>query len=238
MCFSLLSATVAKADPGDGPPLRLLTENYAPFNFEEAGALTGVSVEQLKIMLSEAHIAFSMEMLPWARAYGLAARSPSTCIFSTMLTPQRHDLFKWVAPLYHETQMLARRRGPEPVPASLEEARKLTVGVYIDDVAADLARAQKFDHIDTSPSLESSLEKLLAGRVDLIYIGRSTLDRLQAEGQPIEPALAAYRAAGGLACNLQTPDATIAALQQALDRMIADGRQAALFKRFGIRSDP
>ena len=231
-CFA---ASSARAGP---PDLTLFTELYPPFNYNNSGRLTGSSVEQLKLMLGEAGLSYTIDIVPWARAYSLAQQTPSTCVFSTMMTPARAGLFKWVTPLYRETQVLARRSDEGAAPVTLEDARRSVVGVYINDVAAELARDGGFERIDNSPSMNTTVEKLLNGRVDFIYMARSTVDRLKEQGIAIEPAVDAYHALGGLACSRQTPDAIIEALQRALDRMIADGRQAEILARFGVSAAP
>ncbi|OLP57204.1 hypothetical protein BJF92_06680 [Rhizobium rhizosphaerae] len=233
--LAALTAPWASAAPVD---LTLYTEVYPPFNYNNSGRLTGSSVEQLKLILAETGLSYTIEILPWARGYNLAEMEPSTCVFSTMITPRRAKRFKWVAPLYRETQVLARRQQDHAAPVTLAQARRSVVGVYINDVAAELAQSDGFEQIDTSPSMNTTVEKLLNGRVDFIYMAHSTVDRLREQGVAIETAVEAYHAVGGLACNAQTPDAVIAPLQSALDRMIADGRQAEILTRFGVSTTP
>lgn len=238
LLMSLLPGLAAPSARAGSPDLTLFTELYPPFNYNNSGRLTGSSVEQLRLMLAEAGLSYTIEVLPWARAYGLAEQMPSTCVFSTMMTPRRANLFKWVTPLYQETQVLARRPDERAAPVTLEDARRSVVGVYINDVAAELAKDGGFEHIDTSPSMNTTVEKLLNGRVDFIYMARTTVDRLKDQGIAIETAVDAYHAKGGLACSRQTPDAVIDALQRALDHMIADGRQAEILSRFGVSAAP
>lgn len=224
--LSLFTATQAQA-------LHLLTEEYPPFSFREAGELRGISVDQVKAIMEGAKIDYTMEMQPWARAFAMAENAPDTCVFTTGQLPERMARFKWVQPLVLDLMILVRKAGQPFQPKSIEEAKRLVIGVHKDDSAETYAKQQGFPRLDSAPSLDLSLKKLLSERVDLMIMTRTTYESLRQQGQPIEAALNLEGTRAGIACNLNVPDATITKMQAELDRLITNGTQAAIYKQYG-----
>ena len=54
-----------------GETFKIMTEEYPPFNFMEEGKLTGLSTEVVQQLAKKIGHPEKIEMLPWARAYGL-----------------------------------------------------------------------------------------------------------------------------------------------------------------------
>ncbi len=212
--------------------LTLLTEEYPPFAFTQDGEITGSSVDQVRRIMAEIHPDYTLDIVPWARAIATAETDPATCVFTTTLLPERITRFKWVSPLNIDTLMLVGRAGGKALPRSVEAAKAFTVAVHKDDLGEIFARAQGFRHVDTAPSVDLSLKKLLAGRVDLVLLTRKTFDDLRKQGEPLEAILDVETYRAGIACNKAVPDRLIADMQAVLDRLIADGTQAEMERRY------
>ncbi|TCQ27663.1 amino acid ABC transporter substrate-binding protein (PAAT family) [Rhizobium sp. PP-CC-3G-465] len=232
----LLPNTPTLAQTSEAPEglrtLTMLTEEYPPFAFTQDGEITGSSVDQVRRIMAEVHPDYTLDIVPWARAIATAETDPATCVFTTTLLPERAERFKWVSPLNIDTLMLIGRTGGKARPHSIEAAKAFTVAVHKDDSGELFALAQGFPHLDTAPSIDLSLKKLLAGRVDLVLLTRKTFDELRGQGQPLEAILDVETARSGIACNKAVPDRTIADMQAVLDRLIADGTQAEMERRY------
>jgi len=50
---------------------KIMTEEYPPFNYSDGGKLSGLAVEVMQAMVKKLGHPEDIEMLPWARAYGL-----------------------------------------------------------------------------------------------------------------------------------------------------------------------
>lgn len=233
MKYQALSLFLTLAGATQAQPLHLLTEEYPPFSYRQGDKLLGISVDQVKAIMAAAKLDYTMEMQPWARAFSLAESTPDTCVFTTGQLPERMARFKWVQPLVLDLMILVRKAGQPFAPASIEEAKRLTVGVHKDDSAETYAKQQGFPRLDSAPSLDLSLKKLLSGRLDLMIMTRTTYESLRRQGQPIEAALNLEGTRAGIACNLKVPDSTIAAMQVELDRLITNGTQATIYKQYG-----
>ncbi|OJF96816.1 substrate-binding periplasmic protein [Pararhizobium antarcticum] len=215
-----------------GQELQLLTENYPPFSYSENDELRGISVDQVRAIMKGSGIGFTMEMQPWARAFALAESTPDTCVFTTALLPERKARFKWVQPLVLDRMIMVRKQGQSFQPKTLEEAKSFIIGVHRDDSAETYAEQQGFPQLDSAPSLDISLRKLLSERVQLMIMTNTTYESLKQQGEPIESVLDLEGTRAGIACNLAVADTRIARMQAQLDGLIKDGGQAEIYRRY------
>jgi polar amino acid transport system substrate-binding protein len=226
--FALLAA------PAFAQPLKLVTEDYPPYAFRENGELKGTSVDQVNLMMKATDLEHSVEMMPWARALALAEKQPDYCVFTTAHTAERDANFKWVEPLLAGRTLLIRKAGSDVAPADLDAAKKLPVGATRDDFTADLLKAKGFEKIDLAADFNLTLKKLMLGRIDLMPIAEDYFAKLRREGVGIERVLLLSEQIFSLACNKAVPDADIAKMQDALNALIADGKQKTIFKQYGL----
>lgn len=232
MKYPAFAFLLALCGAAQAQPLQLLTEEYPPFSYTEGGDIVGISVDQVRALMQGATIEYTMEVQPWARAFAMAGSTPNTCVFTTGLLPERMASFKWVQPLVLDRMILVRKAGKPFKPTTLDEAKRYSIGVQKDDSAETYARQQGFPRLDSAPSLDLSLKKLLSDRVELMIMTRTTYESLRQRGQPIEAGLSLRETRAGIACNLAVPDATITAMQLELDKLITSGAQAEIYKRY------
>lgn len=233
MRYLAIAVLLASCSAAQAQPIHLLTEEYPPFSYREGDKLLGISVDQVKSIMEAAKLEYTMEMQPWARAFSLAESTQDTCVFTTGLLPERMARFKWVQPLVLDLMILVRKAGQPFAPTTIDEAKRFIVGVHKDDSAETYAKQQGFPRLDSAPSLDLSLKKLLSGRIDLMIMTRTTYESLHRQGQPIEAALNLEGTRAGIACNLKVPDGTIAKMQLELDKLITNGTQAEIYKQYG-----
>ncbi|MBX9458566.1 MAG: transporter substrate-binding domain-containing protein [Rhizobium sp.] len=222
-------ATTAVAEP-----LSLVTEDYPPYAYRENGKLIGSSVEQVELMMKAIGQDHTMEMMPWARALALAEKQPRHCVFTTTHNAERDPHFKWVEPLLWGRTLLVRKSGTAVNPVTLDQARDLTVGATRDDFTADLLKAKNFRKIDLATDFNLNLKKLMLGRIDMMPIAEDYYNKLRREGTEIDRVLILSEQIFSLACNKSVADDEIARMQSALDKLIADGTQARLFRKYGL----
>lgn len=234
MKFLLAAIVTLLATSAAAEPLKLVTEDYPPYAFRENGVLKGTSVEQLELVMKATGQDHTMEIMPWARALTLAETQPMYCVFTTTHNDERDAKFKWVEPLLSGRTLLVRRTGSDVNPADLQAASGYLVGATRDDFTADLLKAKGFAKLDLVTDFNLSLKKLLAGRIDMMPIAEDYYAKLRRDGIAIERVLVLSEQVFSLACNKSVPDAEITGMQAALDRLVADGTQAALFKKYGL----
>ena len=217
--------------------LKLLTEEYPPYNFSENGAVKGASVEQAELMMKALDTEYALEILPWARALSLTENQPWTCVFTTGHDDERDKRFKWVEPLLADRMVMVRKAESGVNPANIEEAKRFTIGTQREDFSANFLKKHNFPKIDLAPDIETTEKKLLSGRIDLMMTSEKTFETMRDQGQPLESVLVLEGKLYGFACNLALPDELIAKMQTQLDALIADGSQDRIYAKYGLRPD-
>ncbi|MDM9628825.1 transporter substrate-binding domain-containing protein [Rhizobium sp. S152] len=214
-------------------PVNFVTEEYPPFSYREERVLKGTSVEQVEKLMAAAGIDYTMEMLPWARAYSLAQSQPMTCVFSTAHTAKRDPLFKWVEPLLMDRNILIAKAGAGVAPKDLEDAKRYTIGTQREDYTDTILREKGFTKLDVTSDFNATFRKLLNGRIDMMPISELYFRQLKSE-QPLEQVLVLSSQPMAIACQKEFPDDLLARMQAALNALIADGTQKAIFAKYKL----
>ena len=235
MRLAALALVLGFPAAADAQDLRLVTEEYPPYNFSRAGVITGASVEQAERIMGELALPYTLAILPWARALSLAENEPWTCVFTTGHDDERDKRFKWIEPLLVDRMVMVRKRGSGVNPATIDEAKRFTVGTQREDFSASFLQTNAFPKIDLAADVETTLKKLLSGRIDLMMTSQKTFETMQAEGRNVEPTLMLDGKLYGFACNRNLPDEFVVRMQARLDALIADGTQDRLFAKYGLR---
>lgn len=217
--------------------LRLVTESYPPLNYLEDGQIKGASIDQIRLIMKNADIPYSVEIMPWARALALAEIEPDICVFTAVHNPQRDPKFKWVEPLLKSRTVLVRKAGSNVAPKTLEDAKAYTIGTQRGDFTHDLLKSNNFPKIDLATDLDLDLKKLMNGRIDLMPVSEKLYDKLKRDGAQVESVLTLNESTYSMACNRSVPDATIARMQQELNTLIADGTQRRIFTAYGMATE-
>ncbi|MFT4927496.1 MAG: polar amino acid transport system substrate-binding protein [Phenylobacterium sp.] len=81
-------------------PLRIVTENMPPYNYQDQnGELVGPSTEVVNALLKTLGLSVAIEVHPWARAYKEATSAPNVMIYSIIKHPERVADFHWLSPI-------------------------------------------------------------------------------------------------------------------------------------------
>ncbi|HEY0847691.1 MAG TPA: transporter substrate-binding domain-containing protein [Noviherbaspirillum sp.] len=214
--------------------LDITTEHNPPFNYQNGQHVSGISTEILLEMGRRAGVPLHVQMLPWARAYQSALSLPGTCVYSTVRLPEREDLFKWVGPLSTNKWALFAKSDFDKRIRSIEEAKNYRIGGVTMDAKAAYLKSLGFKRIDLVGDDSLNRAKLLAGRIDLWIAGLYRTTTAENRGQ-IKPVFIVREVEYYLACHPETPEKTIAALQQALATLQKEGFVKAVTDRYANR---
>lgn len=230
LAFFLGLSTAAEAQT-----IKFVTEEYPPYNFSTPSGANGSSVEQVAAIMDALKLPYTIEVLPWARAYMLAETDASHCVFTTGLNAEREKRFQWVQPLLVDHMIMVRRKGSDIAPDTIDAAKRFTIGTQREDFSATYLTEHGFQKIDYATNLDSTLKKLIAGRIDLMMTSEKTFESMRAEGKPVEAALMLEGKYYGIACHRDMDKQTVEQMQRELDRLIGNGTQDAIFDRYGLR---
>lgn len=218
-----LASTQARAQTV--PRLYLATEppTYAPRQGEPAA---DIGTDMVRELMRRAGIDYTIDLLPWKRAYTAALERPDACVYATTRTPERERQFKWAGPIAAADWVLMARADRTFKLRSLEDARPYRIGTYHGDARDQFLRARGFD-VDPASNDQTNPRKLVMGRIDLwaASLGpnsRQTLARLGYTDKVV-PVLVFNRVQAYLACNRAVPDRLMARMNAALDAMERDG---------------
>jgi len=93
------SALVAQDNIDD---VKIMTENWPPFNMMKDKKISGLAVEVLDAVLKQMNSKLTkkdIKLLPWSRAYRSLQNKKNHMLFSITRTEKRENMFKWVGPI-------------------------------------------------------------------------------------------------------------------------------------------
>jgi polar amino acid transport system substrate-binding protein len=236
LTYVLLGSASATPQAETVPPLYLTTET-PPYGAHAGDPAASLGTDLVREIMARAGIAYSIDVLPWKRAYTAALERRDACVYSTTRTPEREAQFKWAGPISKADWVLMGRADRKLALNKLDDARRYRIGTYNGDARDQYLRERGFD-VDPAPSDLVNPRKLMLGRIDLwaASLGPSslTLERLGYAGK-VAPVLVFNRIHTYLACNRDVPDATIARMNGALDAMERDGTARAIRDKYSQR---
>jgi polar amino acid transport system substrate-binding protein len=223
--------------------IKILTEEYPPFNYTDKGKITGLGTEVVQAVLKEINIEGQFQSLPWARAYETAQTSESVLIYSINRSKEREKLFKWIGPITPTDFYLFSLKSRNLHLASLEDAKTLQTGTVNQDIGEQYLASQGFvlgHNLQSSARYELNYEKLKHSRVDLWVmneLGAYYMAR-QAGDDPtlvLNKALRIAELSGGgnyMAFGLKTPDALVERFRKGLETIKKNGIYDTLQKKW------
>lgn len=241
--WAVLVGAVIGLCAANADTLKVLTEEFPPYNYTESGKITGFSTEVVQAVLKEANLQGEFQSVPWARAYETAQTTDSVLIYSIGRTPQREKLFKWVgviAPTHYYLFSLPQRKLKFD---RLDQAKTYQIATVNEDVGEQFLMARGFvkgQNLQSSVKYELNYEKLKLGRVDLWIMTELVAFHLarQAGDDPAK-SLARSLAIHDLgsegyymALGANTPDALVERLSKGLATIKSNGTYDTLKKKW------
>lgn len=235
-----LCGAAASAAPADGSPgLVAYTEQWPPYNFSEGGKVRGIATDMLRAACTQAQLRCDIQIVPWARGYKLVRHSPNTLLYTTARRPEREDHFLWVGPLLPRTTWVYAHKLPEGTVRDARDLAGLRIGVVREEAARqDLLAAGVPASALVEESSNDMVFRLLMG--DLVNAMVDTevgmAWNLRSVGRPVGSVSKVFKlsedGAYYFALNLQSDPALVRKLQQAVDKLRADGRLDTIVKNY------
>ena len=230
----LWNLTGAPVRAQTAPRLYLATELPA-YALREGEPAADIGTDMVREIMRRAGIDYTIDLLPWKRAYTAALERPDACVYATTRTPERERLFKWAGPIAAADWVLMARADRKFELRSLDDARPYRIGTYHGDARDQFLRARGFD-VDPASNDQTNPRKLVMGRIDLwaASLGlnsRQTLARLGYTDKVV-PVLVFNRIQAYLACNRAVPDRLVAHMNEALGAMERDGTAQRIRRKY------
>ena len=90
LCVLLVGSAIAMASRARAETIKVLTEEFPPYNYTEDARITGFSTEVVQAVLKEAKIQGDFQSMPWARAYETAPGPHQPRARVTRKSDERH----------------------------------------------------------------------------------------------------------------------------------------------------
>lgn len=229
------------AAPAD-PPLRLLSEEFPPFNFTDGGRPSGLAVEIVQAVLKRLGQTLDIEFQPWARAYREAQGRQPIALFSAARIPEREKLFQWVGPIVTFYSSFYARAGAERLKRFDDARQSSDVLVVRDWYTAQQLASEGFRNLRFVSDPTQGLRMLMAGRAPLFASERISMQgALAAAGvdpAALEEVYTFASSDGYIAFSPGTPRRVVNAWQRQIDAMKRDGSFQAIYKRWLPRDLP
>lgn len=213
------------ASQANAQTIHLQTENYPPFNMMgPSESIIGISTEIVEVLFKRAGIDYTMELLPWQRAFSLALNESNNAVFSTTRTAEREEKFKWVGPLVENNWVFLAKESRNISVKDLEDGKKYRVGGYQGDAVALYLTDQGYD-MDLTPKDDLNARKINRDRIDLWATGH-LLGPYYAKQQGVGglvPVMTFRETIMSIAFNINTDDAIIDKLNTELEAMKNEG---------------
>jgi polar amino acid transport system substrate-binding protein len=241
LCGLVLAVMGLQAHAGD--PLRIVTEEFPPYNMTQNGKITGLATEVLQAVLKEINIQGTIQSMPWARAYEVAQGPDTVLIYSITRTPAREKLFKWIGVVAPADWCLFSLQGRNIKLNQLDEAKTRQVATVNQDVGEQFLVSKGFaigQNLQSSAKYEFNYEKLKLGRVDLWVSNVLVASHLarQAGDDPSKVLQCAYPMeelsgdSNSMAFSLKTPDELVARFRAGLETIKKNGTFDALKRKW------
>ncbi len=212
--------------------ITIVTEDWAPFNYQENGEVVGFSTELLQEMLSYLKIKAPIKIYPWARAYHLALNNKNTLLYTVAKTDERLSLFKWIGPIAPRKMYLFKLKDRKDIVVhSLTDAKSYRVGSVRDDAFSEFLFSNGFQqgiNVILEPDAKTNIHELFSKRIDIFAspeLGAAFLAKKQGLSFDKMEKLTSVIDKGNyyFAFNNDTDDKLIERFQRALDEMKHSG---------------
>lgn len=204
-----------------------MSGQYPPFSFtNEQNEVVGFDVAIGSAIAERVGVKPEIVTTPFDGIIaGLLAKKYDAVVASMTITPEREKAVDFVGPYYHAGRTVVVKES-SPV-QKLEELNGKTVGVTMGDAHEKWAKAQGDLTVRTYKGLPEMLIDLEAGRLDaLVMDSIPVMIAVKETGQKVRiletPNIDGAREALGIAIRKNNPELK-AAMQKALDDMLADG---------------
>jgi TRAP-type uncharacterized transport system substrate-binding protein len=196
--------------------IKVLTEEYPPYNMMVNGQIAGFSTELIKKAFGNARVPYTLHLMNWDVAIKRAQDIPNTCVYSTNRTEEREPLFKWVGPIAHSDWLLFGR-SDSPHITSAEDAKKYTIGIYPSDAVGIYLKEHGFK-VDVAPEDKLNPTRLMNKQIDFwasgTLQGPYVAEHVGVRG--LLPVLTIRESLMYLACSKATSDELVARLNAAI----------------------
>ena len=171
-----------------GEKLRIVTEPWAPYVYEDNGQYRGLDYETTAIVFQRLGIEVEWQFLPWKRCLAMLETGQADGALDIFHSVERDSTLLYPSEPLSEVQFVLFYANDRPHPfRTLDDLRGLTIGTSPGYMySQEFSESTVFQH-EPAPSHEANFGKLVRGRIDLLItdrrVGQHLLDELHLHDQ-------------------------------------------------------
>jgi len=177
LLFTCLSFTAR------GEKLRIVTEPWAPYVYEEGGKNLGLDYETTAIVFKRLGIDVEWQFLPWKRCLSMLEQDQADGVLDIFHSDEREATLLYPSEPLSQVEFVMFYANERPFPfRTLDDLKGLTIGTspgYL--YSKDFSESTLFTR-EPAPTHEANFGKLVRGRIDLLItdrrVGQHLLDQL------------------------------------------------------------
>ena len=184
LVYSLILVTSCLFSAGfaTGAELKFNTQDFAPFNYDASGIVSGPAADIIRRICSATKIDCSMQLLPWARAQDEVRNGKAHGIFVVGWNEEQSKWLYFSPPILNsEYGFFVRDDNPLRFKQN-SDVKGYTVGVYGPSntaTALEKIKAEIKDlTIDMAPDNGAAFKKLSVSRIDAVFSNRDVGNEL------------------------------------------------------------
>ena len=238
LLFTCLSFTAR------GEKLRIVTEPWAPYVYEQDDKPLGLDYETTAIVFKRLGIEVEWQFLPWKRCLSMLETGQADGALDIFHSAERDATLLYPSEPLSEVEFVMFYANQRPQPFSTLEALKgLTIGtspgyLYSEDFSSSTLFTR-----EPAPTHEANFGKLVRGRIDLLItdrrVGQHLLDELNIRDQITEnPTIISHQSQFLAVRRNAGMDLLVQRFGAELKRFKREPAYAELSARYGANPDP
>ncbi|MEP3246042.1 MAG: ABC transporter substrate-binding protein [Sneathiella sp.] len=232
--ISLLQAPLSHASS-----VRILTENYAPYNYLKDGKLNGIGAEIVQEMIKRFENKPAIEVLPWKRAYQMTSDMPNIGLFSITRTQEREEQFYWVGPIFRVADYIYILRSSRFSGDSYQSLKDMSsIGIQAGGAKHLALQKQGFENLTPIYLVDQQVKLLLGGRIQALQVSdlamQFDLKRLGLPISGVRPIASFPRSDLYLAFSRSTDQDEVGKWRKVFKEIVADGTHEKLLQKYFV----
>ncbi|SHM89342.1 polar amino acid transport system substrate-binding protein [Pseudomonas asturiensis] len=231
-------------EPARAEHYQVVTEEWAPYNYEENNQLTGMTTEIVRAIMAVTGDEFDIVMLPSMRASHTLKNRPRTILYSMFRTPEREPLYKWVGPIVEESIHPYQLATASPITSLEQLLHAPQITTRHAGLLPDMLQSLGFKNLDKSATESVQLYRmLLNGRTPVIIgdtdagVAYHSRQLNIAPGTLRQIPIELYRSSLYIAFSQDCDDALVASWAKALERLHESGELERIQRRYERQPD-
>ncbi|MGB1237625.1 MAG: substrate-binding periplasmic protein [Pseudomonadales bacterium] len=225
--FCLSTPTIAT-------PLKLMTDTFFPFSYQEQGMAKGVNIDVVQLIAKRMALDIELEFMPWQRAYRDLTNNERHALFPVIYTAERSQHLSFACSIGIDTTYLYVRQSAAVKPKTLEEAKDMRSIAQAGSYQSQLLIENGFSNLTTVSSNQQIFDMLNKARFEVVALGESAYTSIQENTteQLISTGIRLFETKYCIAFPKNYPQAEITQWQEHLTQIHAEGTYAEILERY------